>query len=152
LSRRDAVSRGRAGMTSRTQVVVWALARARTPRQPSNPQCFLRDGAEQECSGYLFVPRVRNARATFCRWSLSWTHCVCDRPADRPQPTTGVCAFHAGPACRANKLGAIQTPASVAVFMSPTSLAIPVLLQNPTPPDRAHPAAPKSVALRASAH
>ena len=58
-----------------------------------------------------------------------------------------VCAFHAGPACSANKLGAIQTPASVAVFMSPTSLAIPVLLQNPTPPDRAHPAASKSVAL-----
>jgi hypothetical protein len=35
----------------------------------------------------------------------------------------------------------------VAVFMSPTLLAIPVLLQNPTPPDRAHPAASKSVAL-----
>ena len=30
---------------------------------------FLRYGAEQECSGYLFVLGVRNARATFLYWA-----------------------------------------------------------------------------------
>jgi hypothetical protein len=122
----------------------------RTPPPPKH--CiFSSKGSPSHTPIQLLSLGVRNARATFCPWSLSWTHCVCDRPADRPWPTTGVCAFHAGPACRANKF-AIQTPTSVAVFMSPTSLAIPVLLQNPTPPDRAHPAAPKSVALRRAAN
>jgi hypothetical protein len=32
---------------------------------PLKPQCLLKDGAEQECSGYIFVPGVRNARAGF---------------------------------------------------------------------------------------
>ncbi len=101
---------GRAGMTPRTKTVAWALARATyAPHHPKNT-AFFHQRKSVSHSHSTFVPRVRNARATFCRWSLSWTHCFCDGPADRPWPTTGVCAFHAGPACSANKLGAIQTP------------------------------------------
>ncbi len=47
--------------------------------------------------------------------------------------------FWRGPACIADETVTTQASASVAVFTSPTSLAMPVLFQNPTPLESAPP-------------
>ncbi len=99
------------------------------------PAEALGPGAEQECSGDLLAAAS----------DLDALETLIALPTARP--STGSIASHtAQPATSTNPVTS-PTVASLAVFASPNSLARPVLFLNPRTPVRAHPAAPKSVAL-----
>ena len=80
----------------------------------------------------------RNARATFLASVPELD--VLDTPIALPtaQPTIIAIASQAATQVVRTKPATTAIPASLAVFTSPTSLAIPVLSQNPTTPVSAH--------------